>query len=262
MRRLAWLVVVGVCACQGQPVLEVSLGDKTFEVKDAVFFSLQYATSPPTTLVVFGDQPGLCQRFDDVRNVCNARTVPDVHDGLVNALSRPVGVSAPLGWLVMRSATEGPAAVVPDGLGQGTPGASLTEGAQPVVHSTKNRVVIDQLVTGDVGTFSFQSELSDGRAFRGRVEATWCPALEMVSRHNRLTHPAGTSGGIIVDDAQKPTGWREQAECQGESIDARCLTTSSGVTCTCTRAGVTSTCEGSGAPARGIVSCCNLRFGD
>lgn len=262
MRRLAWLVVVGVCACQGQPVLEVSLGDKTFEVKDAVFFSLQYATSPPTTLVVFGDQPGLCQRFDDVRNVCNARTVPDVHDGLVNALSRPVGVSAPLGWLVMRSATEGPAAVAPDGLGQGTPGASLTEGAQPVLHSTKNRVVIDQLVTGDVGTFSFQSELSDGRAFRGRVEATWCPALEMVSRHNRLTHPAGTSGGIIVDDTQKTTGWRGEALCQGDSIESRCLTSSSGVTCTCVRAGVTSTCEGRGDPTTGIVSCCNFRFGD
>ena len=156
MRRLVWLVVVGVCACQGQPVLEVSLGDKPFEVKDAVFFSLQYPTSAPTTLVVLGDQPGRSQRSDDVRNVCNARTVPDVQDGLSNALSRPVGVTAPLGWLVMRSATEGPALVVPDAFGYGTPGASLTEGAKPVLHSTKNRVVIDQLVTGDVGAFSFQ----------------------------------------------------------------------------------------------------------
>jgi hypothetical protein len=145
-------------------VFEVSLGEQAFEVKDAVFFSLQHALAPPTTLVVFGDQPGLCQRVGDARNVCNARVAPDVHGGFVNALSRPIGVTRPLGWLVMRSATEGAALVAPDGLGLGTPGASLTEGAHAALHARKNRVVIEQLVAGDVGAFSFQSALSDGRA--------------------------------------------------------------------------------------------------
>lgn len=259
MSRSGLFAVVVLCGCQGQPVLEVSLGDKAFEVKDAVFFSLQHSLAPPTTLVVFGDQPGLCQRFDDARNVCNARMAPDVHDGLINTLSRPAGATRPLGWLVMRSATEGPALVAPDDLRLGTPGASLTEGAQPALHSTKNRVVIDQLVVGDVGTFSFQSELSDGRAFRGRVEATWCPALDMVNRYSKLTQPAGNNSGPLPSPQ---LGRSERAECEGDLIDSQCLDSGRGVTCSCTQAGVTSTCEGRRDPDKGIVSCCSFRFGD
>ncbi|MBL8936864.1 MAG: hypothetical protein JNM69_20055 [Archangium sp.] len=262
MTRLGWISAFVLCACQGQPVLEVSLGGKAFEVKDAVYFSLTHALGPPTTHVVFGDQPGLCQAFEDRRNVCNARVVPDVHDGLVNTLSRPVGVRRPLGWLVLRSGSDGPALVLPDDLRLGTPGASLTEGATPALHATKNHAVIEQLVAGDSATFSFDSELSDGREFRGRVEASWCPALDMVRRYNSLELPAGTSSSYVYDDAQQLTGWHDRAECEGEVIDGQCTTTATSVTCRCLREGVTSTCSTSRAPDKWPSSCCNLRFGD
>lgn len=258
MTRLRWLAVCVLCGCQGEPVLEVSLGQKAFEVKDAVFFSFMFSTSPPTTLVVFGDQQGLCQAFEDPRNVCNAMLAPDVHDGFISTLSRPVGVTRPLGWLVMRSATEGPALVVPDGLGLATPGASFTMGQDRALRSVKNRAVIDHLVVGDSGTFSFESELSDGRAFRGRVEASWCPALEMVRRHNEsLSQSGGINSGPSGD------GFVQVATCGNDSIEERCSAAVDGVEqCTCRHAGVTSTCSITLDPTKRRESCCNLRFGD
>lgn len=262
MTRLGWISAFVLCGCQGQPVLEVSLGEKAFEVKDAIFFSLTHNFGPPTTHVVFGGQTGLCQAFEDPRNVCNARIVPDVHDGLVSTLSRPVGVTGPLGWLVLRSGSEGPALVLPDDLRLGTPGASLTEGAAPVFRSTKNRAVIEQLVAGDSATFSFESELGDGRGFRGRVEASWCPALDMVRRHTMLEQTAGTASSYGYDDSQQLVGWHDQAECQGETNVGDCTTTATVVTCTCRREGVTSTCSTSRDPDKWPSSCCNLRFGD
>lgn len=262
MTRLGWLAVCVLCGCQGQPVLEVSLGQKAFEVKDAVFFSSMQGFGPPSTFVVFGDQPGLCQRFEDQRNVCNARIAPDVHDGLIGTLSRPVGVTGPVGWLVLRSGAEGPAVVVPDELGLSTPGASLTAGASPARHATKNRAVIEHLVAGDTAVFSFESELDDGQAFRGRVEASWCPALDMGRRHNMLERPAGTSSSFSYDASQQLTAWHDRAECQGETNESQCTISAAAVTCTCVREGVTSTCSTTSQPDKWPSSCCNLRFGD
>lgn len=258
MTRLGLLAICVLCGCQGQPVLEVSLGQKPFEVKDAVYVSLMHSFGAPSTLVVFGDQPDLCQAFDDARNICNALVVPDVHDGFLSTLSRPVGVKRALGWLVLRSGTEGPALVVPDELGLATPGASLTPGAGPAIHATKNRAVIEHLFVGDSGTFSFESELSDGRTFRGRVEASWCPALDMFRRHNAsLGQNRGTSGGPSGD------GFVQVASCGTDSIEERCSAAVDGVEqCTCLRAGVTSTCSVTLDPAKRRESCCNLRFGD
>ncbi|MBM4780314.1 MAG: hypothetical protein GQE15_21645 [Archangiaceae bacterium] len=261
MTRLTWLAVFVMCGCQGQPVLEVSLGGKAFEVKDAVFFSVVHHFGPPTTFVVFGDQPGLCRAFEDPRNVCNARIDPHVRDGLFGALSRPVDLTRPLGWLVLRSATEGPATVVKDDLELSTPGATLTEGPGSVLHAAKNHAVIEQLVAGDAAIVSFESELDDGRAFRGRVEAGWCPALDMVRRHTRLERPAGTSGSFSYDDTQRMIGRFERSECEGETIESQCRGDATGVTCTCVRDGVTSTCAGTSDANRSLVSCCNLRFG-
>lgn len=257
MTRLVWMAAV-VLGCQGQPVLEVSLGGAPFEVKDAVFYSTVSAFGQPSTFVVFGDRSELCGAFEDDQNLCNANIVPDVHDGVTGALARPVGGAQTLGWLMLRSGIEGPALVVPDQLGLATPGASLTRGAEPAVRSTKNRVVLEHVVAGASATVSFESELTDGRPFRGRVEASWCPALDMVRRHNEsLRGPVGVSSSAV------PPDYVSVAQCGAESISAKCRENADGSEeCTCLRAGATSTCRATPDPRRSHPSCCNLRFGD
>lgn len=254
MTRMTWMAVV-MLGCQSQPVPEVSLGGAPFEVKDAVFFSTVAAFGLPSTFVVFGAQTELCRAFEDERNVCNARIAPDVHDGVIGALSRPVGVSTSLGWLTLRSGAEGAAVVVPDQIGLSTPGAALTVGGTPVVRSSKNRVVIEYFLTGDSATVAFESELVDGRPFRGRVEASWCPALDMVRRHN-----AGLGSGTRA--TRTPT-FALVAQCGGESIEERCHPGPDGTEdCTCLRAGTTSTCTVKPDASRPRQSCCTLRFGE
>lgn len=264
MARLVLIAGLVLCGCQAQPVFEVSLGKEPFVVREAIFYSSTYPSiAMPTTLVVFGDRSGLCQAFDDPRNICNARLVPDLHDGVFDVISRPIGVTEPLGWLALRSGTEGASLITPDLLGLSTLGASLTHGQAPALHAPKNRAVIEHFVGGDAATFSFESELSDGRPFRGRVEATWCPALGMISRHNRLERPAGLSGGAVMDSSNAVVGNVVQANCEGSRVDGRCTISASGeASCTCERNGVTSTCQTTPDTVRGLNSCCNMRFGD
>lgn len=264
MARLVWIVGLVLCGCQAQPVFEVSLGKEPFEVREAIFYSSTYSSiAMPTTIVVFGDQRGLCQAFEDPRNVCNARMVPDLHDGLFDVVSRPIGVTEPLGWLALRTGAEGAALIAPDQNGLSTLGASLTHGHAPALHAPKNRVVIEHFVSGDSATFSFESELSDGRPFRGRLEATWCPALGMISRHHRLERPAGLSGGAVLDSSNAVVGNVVRGECEGASIEGRCTISGPGeASCVCSRAGVTSTCQTTPDTVKALHSCCNLRFGD
>jgi len=262
--RFAWISVVLCCGCQGQSVPEVSLGRAPFEVREAIFFASSLSwTAAPTTIVVFGDRTGLCQAFEDPRNVCNSRMVPDIHDGSSTSLSRPIGVTEPLGWLALRSATEGAALVVQDEWARSTLGASLTEGKSPALHAVKNRAVIEHFVAGDAATFSFESELSDGRAFRGRIDATWCSALGMFRRQTTLMSPAGSSGGAVLNDANEVVGNVVRGECEGATIQGRCtITSGSEARCTCTRGDVTSTCTTTPDVVKGLTSCCDLRFGD
>ncbi len=49
----------------------------------------------------FARPRGLCQAFDVPRNVSNARIVTDLHDGVFDFISRPIGVTEPLGWLAL-----------------------------------------------------------------------------------------------------------------------------------------------------------------
>ncbi len=265
MARLGWIAGLVLCGCQAQPVFEVSLGKDPFEVREAIFFTVSYSPlfAAPTTLVVFGNRSGLCQAFEDPRNVCNARTSPDINDGVFDVISRPIGVTEPLGWLALRSGIEGAALIVPDYSGVSTLGASLTHGQAPVIHAAKNRAVIEHFVGGDTATFSFESELSDGRPFRGRLEATWCPALGMLGRHNAMTPPGSIGASVVVNDANDVVGNRFEAQCLGEMIDARCtITSKTDASCTCTKAGITSTCATTPAVVEGLGSCCNVRFGD
>jgi hypothetical protein len=264
--RLAWIPVVVFCGCQGQSVLEVSLGQQPFEVREAIF----YSSSPrwtynwePTTIVVFGNRSQLCQAFEDQRNVCNARLAPDINAGGFASFSRPIGVTESLGWLALRSATEGPALVVQDEFGTSTLGASLTQGQSPALHAVKNRAVIEHFVAGDAATFSFESELSDGRAFRGRIDATWCSALAMFGRLQKLKQPAGASGGAVVNDANEVVGNAVRGDCEGATISGRCaITSTTEAACTCVREGVTSTCTTTPDVVKSLNSCCNMRFGD
>ncbi|MDP3233476.1 MAG: hypothetical protein Q8N26_11920 [Myxococcales bacterium] len=269
MTRLVWIAGLVLGGCQAQPVLEVSLGKDPFVVREAIFSSVTHSPfATPTTLVVFGDRSGLCQAFEDPRNVCNARIVPDLHDGVFDFISRPIGVTEPLGWLALRSDTEGASLITPDLLGLSTLGASLTHGQAPVLHAPKNRAVIEHFVGGDTATFSFESELSDGRPFRGRLEATWCPALSMISRYNnRLgqpdAKPAGVSGRAVLDSSNAVVGNVVQADCEGASVESRCtISASREANCTCERGGVTSTCQTTPDAVKALDSCCNLRFGD
>ncbi len=264
MARLVWIVGLVLCGCQAQPVFEVSLGKDAFEVREAIFYSSTYSPSAmPTTIVVFGARSGLCQAFEDPRNVCNARMVPDLHDGVFDVISRPIGVTEPLGWLALRSGTEGASLIAPDQNGLSTLGASLTHGQGPVLHAPKNRAVIEHFVSGGAATFSFESELSDGRPFRGRVEASWCPALGMFSRHNRLAQPAGLSGGAVMDSSNAVVGNVVRGECEGASIEGRCTISAAGeASCVCARGGVTSTCQTTPDTVKALNSCCNMRFGD
>lgn len=262
--RFAWLPIVVCCGCQGQSVVEVSLGQKPFEVREAIFFASSVSPiAAPTTIVVFGDRSGLCQAFEDPRNVCNSRMVPDINDGFITSLSRPIGAPEPLGWLTLRSASEGSAVVVQDESGRSTLGASLTQAQSPALHAVKNRAVIEHFVAGDAATFSFESELSDGRPFRGRFDAQWCPALGMVGRANALVHPAGTSGGAVLNDAKEVVGNVVRGECEGATIEARCtITSGSEASCACARGDVTTTCATTPDVVKRLESCCNLRFGD
>ena len=262
--RIEWLAVAMLWGCQGPGLPEVSLGRQPFEVREAIFFSSSVsAVAPPTTIVVFGDRSGLCQAFEDQRNICNARMVPDVHDGFVTSIARPIGVTEPLGWLALRSSTEGAALVVQDESGISTLGASLTHGTAPAVHASKNRAVIEHFVAGDTATFSFESELSDARAFRGRIDATWCSALGMLGRHNKLLLPAGTSGGAVLGGANEVVGNVVRGECEGATIEARCsIASATDASCTCSRGGVSSICATTPEAVKGLTSCCNLRFGD
>jgi hypothetical protein len=263
MRSLS-LAAVLICGCHAEPVFEVSLGRKPFEVRDAIFLSASVGPGviAATTVVVFGGRAGLCKAFEDNRNICNAFNLPDVDDAALTLVARPIGVTEPLGWLMLRSATEGSAEVVPDASGRSTMGASLTEGVTPAVRTTRNRAVIERLVAGGDGAFSFESELRDGRAFRGRIDATWCPALGMFGRHNALL-PGGIGASVVLNDANDVVGNRVEAQCLGEMMDARCtITSKTDASCTCTKAGITSTCATTPAVVEGLGSCCNVRFGD
>ncbi len=243
----------------------VRLNGAPWPVTSAIYMSFQWGFAPVTVVLFSGASTKLCMDVSNTATTCNAKLMPDVElNGI--GFARPSVSSAEFGWLGLRDSAAGSTNLAPDLFGSHF-GASLTPKTGETIHGQQNSATIERIVFGGEATFTFDSVLTTGAHFEGRVVATWCPALA-AEFSQRFPANVGGSASYQYDDASNLKHASFVGTCETQQANAECdVTPSDEATCSCElphasgEAGQRTSCTTT-KERLWQRSCCPMRFGD